>query len=98
MLIDDIYPQVIEQSEVQPYGPGTLEDLESTDPPVLQFLVPLSPDVELGDYHEISYPYDAPEVDDTEIEEVLKQVQEGQAIIEPVERAAAPTSRAPRVR
>jgi trigger factor len=88
MLIDDIYPQVIEQSEVQPYGPGTLEDLESTDPPILQFLVPLAPDVELGDYHSIEYPYEPPVVEDQEIQDVLKQVQENQAIIEPVERAA----------
>ena len=88
MLIDDIYPLVIEQSEVQPYGPGTLEDLESTDPPVLHFLVPLSPDVALGDYHSIEYPYEQPDVDEQEIQDVLKQVQENQAIIEPVERAA----------
>ena len=89
MLIDDIYPKVIEQSEIEPYGPGTLDDLESTDPPILHFLVPLSPDVELGDYQSIEYPYETPEVGDQEIEDVIKQVQENQAIIEPVDREAA---------
>ncbi len=88
MLIDEIYPKVIEQSEIEPYGPGTLDDLESTDPPVLHFLVPLSPAVELGDYQSIEYPYETPEVEEQEVEDVIKQVQENQAIIEPVEREA----------
>lgn len=88
LLIDDLYPQVIEQSGVNPYGPGALEDFKDGDTPVLQFLVPLAPEVELGDYHNIRFPYEPPEVTEEDVNEVLQRVQENQAIIETVERPA----------
>ncbi len=89
LLIDDIYPKVIEESEINPYGPGSLENINSTDPPVLEFVIPLAPEVSLGDYHAISYPYEPEPIQESDIADVLKQVQENQAIIEPVERPAA---------
>ncbi len=89
LLIDDIYPKVIEESEINPYGPGSLEKIESTDPPVLEFVIPLAPEVTLGDYHAITYPYEPEALQEDEIADVLKQVQENQAVIEPVDRPAA---------
>ncbi len=89
LLIDDLYPQVIEQSDIQPYGPGRLEDLPSTDPPVFTFVVPLAPEVELGEYAKIRKPYELPATTEEDVAEVLERLREDQAIIEPVDRPAA---------
>jgi len=53
ILVDDIYPQIIKEADIKPYGPGSLEKVESLDPPVLEIVVPLEAEVDLGDssYH-----------------------------------------------
>ncbi len=88
LLISDLYPQVIDESGVEPYGPGSLENILETDPPTFEFVVPLAPEVELGDYRAIRLPYEIPEVTEEDVEDALKQVQESQAIVNPVDRPA----------
>jgi trigger factor len=56
ILIEDIYPKVIEESGIHPYGPGTLDNMPSLDPPIFEFIVPLDAEVKLGDYESNSYP------------------------------------------
>jgi trigger factor len=87
-LINDIYPKAIEEAEVEPYGPGSLENVLTLDPPTFEFLVPLMPEVELGDYHSLQLPYELEEVTEEEIEEVLRDLQDRQAVMAPVERPA----------
>jgi len=86
--IDDVYAKAIEESEIEPYGPGRLQEMEEFDPPVFEFIVPLEPDVELGDYKDIQFPYDPPEVDDEEIDEVIESIREQHAVNESVDRPA----------
>lgn len=88
ILVDDIYPKIIEQAEVEPYGPGSLENIEKLDPPTFIFTVPLKAEVELGDYKSIRIDYTPKPVEDSAVDEVLAELQSRQAIIEPVERAA----------
>ena len=64
ILIEDIYPKILDEAEIQPYGPGSLQNIESLDPPTFKFLVPLAPEVELGDYKVLEIPYEMPEVDE----------------------------------
>jgi trigger factor len=88
LVVKDVYPVVIDESGIQPYGPGQLENITSMDPPVLEFVVPLDAEVQLGDYHSIQMPYETPTVSDQEVENVLSSLRERQAVIEPVERSA----------
>ena len=87
-LIDEIYPLVIEEVGIKPYGPGKLENVSSMEPMVLEFIVPLQAEVTLGDYSNIRVPYAPPETSQEAIEELLGELRERQAVLEPVERPA----------
>ena len=86
LLVQDIYPKIIEETEIQPYGPGKLENVESMEPPVLEFIVPLEAEVELGDYHSIRKPYEPDEVSEQQVDDVIDDLRERQAILEPADR------------
>lgn len=88
ILVNEIYPKALEEEKVEPYGPGELEQIVSLEPPRFEFLVPLKPEIQLGDYKSVRLPYDPKEIGDKEIDEVIENLRERQAIIEPVDRAA----------
>jgi trigger factor len=88
LLVDEKYPEIIKEADIHPYGPGSLEEIVQLDPPVLKFVVPLEADVTLGDYQSIKHPYEPREINDQEIEDVIKEQQQRQAILTPVERPA----------
>ena len=54
----------------------------------LKFVVPLRPEVELGDYGALRVEYSAPAVDDAAVQGELEHLREHQAVLEPVERPA----------
>jgi trigger factor len=86
-LIDEIYPKAIEEAEINPYGPGSLEEIPEMDPPSFQFLVPLAPEVDLSDYRELRVDFMEKEVTEEDVQKVLDNIRDSQAVIEPVERA-----------
>ncbi len=86
IIINDIYPEVIEKAEIEPYGPGNLENVVSTEPLTLEFVVPLMAEVELSDYHEIRFPYEPPEITDQGVEAVEEDFRQRQAVEETVDR------------
>ena len=88
ITIDEIYPKVIEEAEIEPYGPGTLEGIPEMDPPTFEFIVPLRATVELGDYQSIRFPYELEDITDNDVDDVINNLREQQAVIEPVERSA----------
>ena len=88
LIIDEIYPEVIKEAAIEPYGPGKLDKIESIDPPIFKFVVPLAPEVDLGDYKSLRKPYKSPRVTKKEINETINNLRENQAIIQPVERPA----------
>ncbi len=85
-LVDEIYPQVIEEAEIKPYGPGSLENMPEMDPPTFEFLVPLEPEVTLSNYRETRIEFTPKEVTEENINEVLDNLRDSQAKIEAVER------------
>lgn len=89
LLVDDIYPKVIDEAKIQPYGPGSLENIEKLDPPTFEFLIPLKATVELGDYKSLRVDYEAPVVEDKAVDDVIEDLRQRQATIELVDRAAA---------
>ena len=88
IIIDEIYPDVIKEAEISPYGPGKLENIESMDPPTFEFSVPLSPEVEIKEYKDIRIDFKEKEVTEKDINEVVENLRENQAVIEPADRAA----------
>ncbi len=86
-LLQESYTQILEEADVEPYGPGDFEGME-TDPLTFTLLIPLRPAVELGDYQSIRREWEEPEVSDEEMEQVLEQVREEHAVLEPVDRPA----------
>jgi trigger factor len=90
ILVDEVYPEALDQAGVDPYGPGVLNNVESMDPPIFEFIVPLAPSVVLGDYHGIRIPYETPATSKEEISNVLEELREGQAIVEPMDQPSQP--------
>ena len=88
LLVDDIYPKVIDESQIKPSGPGALEEVISMDPPKFAFIIPLAPEVELNDYKTIKQDYSLEPVTDEEMDQFLRRMQSNYATAEPVERAA----------
>ena len=86
LLVDDQYAKVLEEASVEPSGPGSLQEIVSMDPVKLSFLVPLKPEVVLGDYKDIQMEYKPEPVTDEEISEFLTRLQKNYATAEPVER------------
>ena len=88
LLVKDIYPKVIEESKIKPYGPGSLENMPKFDPLTFEFIVPLEPEVTLGDYKEIRIPYKIKSVSKKDINKVLDDLRVRQVILEPSDQPA----------
>jgi len=88
LLVEEQYPEIIKEAEIDPYGPGTLENVPELDPPTFEFIVPLSAEIELGDYKSISIPFEEPSIEDEDIEAAIEQAQEQYAKRERAERPA----------
>ncbi|NUM47964.1 MAG: trigger factor [Anaerolineales bacterium] len=88
-LIDEIYPKMLDESGVKPYGPGKLESLKLEDtPPTAIFIVPLAPEVHLGDFQSVRLPYDKPELKDEDVTKAIEGMREMYAEVTVVERPA----------
>lgn len=86
-LGNEIYREALEQAEIEPYAPGSLEKVDN-DGRTLTFVVPLRPTVDLGDYRSIREPYEVQEVTEQMVEDALENLREEQADLEPVDRPA----------
>ncbi|NQS91133.1 MAG: trigger factor, partial [Chloroflexi bacterium] len=87
-FLDEVYPQIIEQIDGEPYGPGQVKEIKSLEPPVFIFTIPLQPEVKLGDYRTVRLPYEKSDVPDEEVDKILERMQSQQASVEPVEHPA----------
>ena len=88
LLIDSQYPSILEQAEIKPYAPGKLEKIININPPTLQIIVPLRPEVELGNYHELRKIYQPPSIEEKDVDALIKRMQRRHVVIEPVDRPA----------
>ena len=85
LMLNDVYPQVLEQESIEPYGPGNLEDITSQEPPVFVFLIPLAPETELVDVESLRKPYEPPVIEDKDVDEFITKMRQNEADIVPVE-------------
>jgi trigger factor len=88
LMLDEVYPQVLQEANITPSGPGKLEEIIQMDPPTFAFVVPLPPSIELGNYNDIRKEYEPEPITDEQVEQTIRRLQRGYATAEPVERAA----------
>lgn len=88
VLVNQIYPGLLKEANIEPHGPGNLEDIISKNPPKFKFVIPLEPIIDLGDYKSTRLPYKLPKVDKNEIEKVINNLQLSYATAEQVDRPA----------
>lgn len=87
LLVDEVYPEMLKDADINPAAAGLLEKVEGTDLPKLTFRVPLAPEVVLGDYREIRAPYEYQPPGSDKLEQALTELQQMYATTETVERA-----------
>jgi trigger factor len=92
ILSNDLYKQVLDESGVEPYGPGQLEDFK-VDPPSLIFVVPMQPTVNLGDYRSVRMDFHVPQIEDEQVDRAMRQLREDNALYEESREAVAPGNR-----
>ncbi len=88
LMLDEVYPQVLKEANIEPSGPGKLEEIVSYDPPKFSFVIPLKPEVNLGEYSEIRKDYEPEPITEEQVETTLLRLQRSYATAEPVERPA----------
>jgi trigger factor len=86
MLVDDVYPEVLKEAKIEPAAAGSLEKVDSLEPPKLTFLIPLAPEVDLGDYRSIRLPYEWKEPGPDKLDEALQELRRMYATTQTVER------------
>lgn len=87
-FLDKIYPKALDEIEGEPYGPGQLKEIQSLEPPTFEFIVPLQPEIEVGDYHDLRIPYQESEVSEDDVDEVIQRMLKQQATVEEVDHPA----------
>ena len=88
IILDNDYAKVLEKAEINPSGVGSLDSIESTDPPKFVFMIPLEPEVELGEYREIRKDYALEPFDENQIETTITNARRKAASIIPADRPA----------
>jgi trigger factor len=87
-LVDAEYSNILQEADVNPGAAGSLESVDSLEPPKFTFRVPLSPEVDLGDYHAVRMPYEWSAPDESEIDKAIEDLRQMYATTENVEREA----------
>ena len=88
LLVNEIYPKLLKEADVNPAAQGKLEKIESKDPPKFIFMIPLEPEVILGDYQSIRMDYSPEKAAEEDVDKVLRQLQLNYSTAVPVDREA----------
>ena len=91
LLVDEIYPKVLDESKIEPAAAGSLEKVEDLEKnPKFTFIVPLAPKVDLGAYRSIRLPYEwqSPGEDKLEssIDELRRMYAKTETVSRPIEK------------
>ena len=73
-IAPDVFREAIEQVDVVPYAPGSIDDMEM-EPLVFHITVPLEPTVDLGDYRQVSIDPPDTNVTDEQVNEAMTAIQ-----------------------
>lgn len=89
-LGQEMYREGLEQTEIEPYAPGSMDEIVSQDPLTIRYTVPLTPEVDLKAYKDLRVEFEEPRVTDDDLEDAMEELRQRQALIEPAERPAEP--------
>lgn len=85
-LGEEVYREALEQESLEPYARGSLEDV-ILEPLTYKLVMPMDPEIDLGDYRTLRLEESAPEVDeeavDTQLEEYRNQHANWEAVDRP---------------
>jgi trigger factor len=84
-LGQEIYKQALEESGIEPYAAANL-DIEGLEPLTYKFVVPMDPEIDMGDYRSLRVEESEPVIEDDEIEKELETYREDLAEWSEVER------------
>jgi trigger factor len=87
-FVDSEYSNILKEADVEPGAAGSLESVDSFEPPKMTFRVPLAPEVDLGDYHSVRLPYEWTAPDEKAVETAVEDLRQMYATTENVEREA----------
>ena len=87
-LIDAEYSNILKEADVNPGAAGSLESIDSLEPPRFTFRVPLAPEVDLGDIHSLRMPYEWSAPSEEDLEKAFEDLRQMYATTENVEREA----------
>jgi trigger factor len=90
-LGQEVYRRALDESTLEPFAPGALNEIVSRQPLTLRYTVPLAPEVDLGAYADIRITPEAPAVTDVAVDLTVEELRQRRAIIEAVQRPAADT-------
>jgi trigger factor len=82
ILGNDIYKEALDESGIDPYGPGQLEDFTVEPQPTFTFIVPMQPTVDPGDYRSTRLEWHDPVVSDEDVNKSMRLLQEQEAVVE----------------
>jgi len=85
-FVDAEYSNILKEADVNPSASGSLESIDSLEPPKLTFRVPLAPEVDLGDIHSVRMPYEWSAPDEKALAAALEDLRQMYATTENVER------------
>ncbi|MFZ1043816.1 MAG: trigger factor [Anaerolineales bacterium] len=86
LLVDEVYPAMLKEAEINPAAAGTLEKIDGKELPKLTFKVPLMPEVSLGDYQSVRLPYEFTAPGKEKLDQALEELQQMYGTTETVER------------
>jgi trigger factor len=88
LLVDEVYPVMLKEAEINPAAAGSLDKVEGTDTPKFTFKVPLMPEVNLGPYQTARLPYEFQAPGKEKLDQALEELQQMYSSTETVEREA----------
>jgi trigger factor len=82
-LSQEIYRESLDQSQLEPYGPGAWNDFKLEPSPTFIYTIPLQPTTSLGEYRSVRVDYETPiVVDDEMLNSAMKRLQQQEALAE----------------
>lgn len=84
-MIPELYSKAIKEKEIEPIARPQIEILQ-TSPVIFNAVIPVKPDIKLGDYRSIRIEHNTIKIDDKEVDFVLQQLQLQKSTLIPVDR------------
>jgi trigger factor len=92
-LVQEAYRQALDEQEIRPLANADVEIVQAEEgkPLVFKAIVPVRPDVKLGDYRNFPFAPEIPTTDDEKVDKVIDELVDQNATLAPVEDRGAQT-------